>query len=88
MMKTATMQKMGQKQRRERAAALRTAAEQIESCWTRDSLGAATAFMFDDPSVADHLGSLNPPRWMTPLVYGDPQQCVVRLLHEADTYEE
>ncbi len=86
-MKAATMKKMSRALRLERANALRQAARQIESCWECDSLGAAKAFMDGNPSVAHHLGALRPARWMTPLVYGDPQECVARLHHEADAYE-
>lgn len=86
-MKTTTMKKMSRTQRGERAAALREAAMAIESCWTCDSFGAAKAFMDGDAGVADHLGALNPPRWMAALVYGDPQDCVARLCREADAYD-
>jgi hypothetical protein len=86
-MKTSTMKKMSRGLRRERAAALREAARQIESCWMTDSLGAAREFIEGDPHVADHLGALDPPRWMAPLVCGDPQKCVRTLLAEARIYE-
>ena len=86
-MTTTTIKKMGASKRQERATALREAAEEIESCWMADSMGAAKSFMRGDPAVADHLGSLNPPRWMAPLVHGDPQECVARLIRTAKTYE-
>lgn len=87
-MKPETIRKMSAEQRSERAEALREAARQIESCWNADSFGAARDFIFGDPSVADHLGALNPPRWMKPLCGSDPQATVSRMLQEAERYED